>query len=169
MQPTDILKGPIPGQSLTDSPDMASPWEQAPKFNTANQALDHLFDTVTKKSFIDSYDTLLKEDKRFYVDSLVSNMLVEGFVNGLWTVDVMMLLVEPLLVIMVWAAAQLRRSPSFSNDSGYEDRTGFEELTGMMVEEADEAEVEPTEAPTEEEPLSPLTSDIPASPLTEGM
>lgn len=167
MQPTDILKGPVPGQSLTQNPEMRGPWEQAPKFNTPNKALDHLFTVVTSKGFMDSYDTLLREDKKFYTDELVANMLSEGFINGLWTVDMMVLLVEPLTVMMVWAAAQLRRSPTFSNDSGYEDRTGFEELTGLVTE--DVPTQEPEVAPEEpQEAMSPLTSNIPSSPLTQG-
>lgn len=166
MQPTDILKGPIPGQSLTQSPEMRGPWESAPKFTTPSQAIDHLFSTVTSKGFIEAYDTLLAKDKKFYTDELVTNMLSEGFINGLWTVDTMMLLVEPLTIMMVWCAAQLRRSPSFSNDSGYEDRTGFEELTGMIAEEVPEAPEEPAEEP--QEAMSPLTSNIPSSPLTQG-
>lgn len=168
MQSTDVFKGPVPGQSLTQDPEMRGPWESAPKFNTANQAIDHLFTVVTSKGFIDAFDTLLREDKRFYTDELVINMLSEGMMNGLWTPDLMMLLVEPLTIMMVWAASQLNRSPSFSNDTGYEDRTGFEELTGMVADVEPEAPVEaPLETP--EEPQSPLTSNIPQSPLTGGM
>lgn len=168
MEPTAIFNGPVPGQSLTQDPDMRAPYEQPPKFNTPNQALDHLFNVVTSEGFVDAYDTLLREDKRFYTDELVVNMLTEGVINGLWTPDVMMLLVEPLTIMMVWVASQLNRSPSFSNDTGYEDRTGFEELVGMVDEVEPEA---PEEAPelTPEEPTSPLTANIPQSPLTGGM
>lgn len=170
MQPEDIFNAPIPGQSLTQDPDARGPWEMPPKFNTPNQALDHLFNVVSSREFIQGFDKLLEEDKRFYVDRLAVGMLQEGFINGLWTVDTMLLLVEPLMVMMVWAAAQLDRSPSFSNDSGYEDRTGFEDLTGMVVEEAPEQPIEePMEAPQEAAQASPLTANIPQSPLAGGM
>lgn len=170
MQATDILKGPVPGQSLTQDPESRGPWEQAPKFNTANQALDHLLSVMMSKGFMDAYDTLLREDKQFYVDELVVGMLSEGFINGLWTPDTMMLLVEPLTAMMVWVAAQLNRSPSFSNDTGYEDRTGFEELVGLVAEEEEGPEEIPMETPEEPAgPTSPLTSNIPQSPLTGGL
>lgn len=169
MQPEDIFSAPIPGQSLTRDPEMRGPWEMPPKLNTPNQALDHLFKVVTSPEFIKAYDKLLEEDRKFYVDELAVGMLQEGFINGLWTVDMMMLLVEPLIAMMVWAAAQLDRSPSFSTDTGYEDRTGFEEITGMVVEEAPEIPEEPQVAPEESPQTSALTANIPQSPLTGGM
>ncbi|AHK11875.1 hypothetical protein CHOED_015 [Vibrio phage CHOED] len=173
MNPESIFNGPIPGQSLTQDPATRGPWEMPPKFTTANKALDHLFKVVTSKKFIQAYDKLLGEDKRFYTDELAANMLSEGFINGLWTVDVMVLLVEPLIAMMVWAAAQLGRSPSFSTDTGYEDRTGFEEIMGALeANEIPEAPQEDQEIPQDvpqEAPQSPLTSNIPQSPLTGGM
>lgn len=166
-----VFNGPIPGQSLTQDPDSRGPWERPPQFNTPNQAIDHLFNTVTSPKFIASYDELLSEDKRFYVDELVVGMLSEGFLNGLWTVDMMVLLVEPLTVLMVWSAAQLDKSPSFSTDTGVEDRTGFEELTELMLEDApeivpnepEEGLVAP-EASVEENPVAAT----PQSPLVTG-
>lgn len=169
MQPEDVFSAPIPGQSLTRDPEMRGPWEMPPKFNTPNQCLDHLLKVVTSKEFIRAYDKLLEEDKRFYVDELAVGMLQEGFINGLWSVDIMMLLVEPLIAMMVWAAAQLDRSPSFSTDTGYEDRTGFEEITGMVVEEAPTIPEEPQGSPEEAPITSALTANIPQSPLTGGM
>lgn len=172
MEPESIFNGPIPGQSLTNSPDSRGPWEMPPKFSTANQAMDHLFKTVTSPQFIKSYDTLLSEDKTFYTDELAVQILMEGFLNGLWTPDMMLLLVEPLMVMMVWAAAQLDRSPTFSNDTGYEDRTGFEEIMGLIDDdEIPEGPVDTPEEPQEPDvaPQSALTSNVPQSPLTGGM
>lgn len=172
MEAEAIFNGPIPGQSLTQDPNSRGPWEMPPKFSTPNQAMDHLFKVVTSKQFIKSYDTLLSEDKRFFTDELASQMLMEGFMNGLWTPDMMLLLIEPLIVMMVWAAAQLDRSPTFSNDTGYEDRTGFEEILGLVDdEEIPEGPVDVPEEPEEPDAPeeSPLTSNIPKSPLTGGM
>lgn len=169
---TNLFDAPIPGQSLTTDPDSAGPWEMPPKFNNTNQALDHLFKVVTSQTFIRNYTTVLEEDKKCYIDQLAVHMLSEGFINGFWTVDVMMLLVEPLIIMLVWAAAQLHKNASFSNDTGYEDRTGFEELAGLVAD--DEIAEGPSETP--EEPAedqapaqSPLTANVPQSPLTGGM
>lgn len=173
-----VFNAPIPGQSLTQDPNTRGPWEMPPKYTTVNMAVDHLFNVVTSKDFIQSYNKLLMEDKKFYVDELVVGILSEGFVNGLWTVDTMVLLVEPLTILMVWAAAQLDRSPSFSSDSGFEDRTGFDELTDVVLEdlpeEAPETEEVPEDSPA---PVPPVVEQLsqsngtaaPSSPLVGGI
>jgi hypothetical protein len=172
MKAEGIFSGPIPGQSLTADPSSPAPHELPPKFTTVNQASDYLYNIVTDKKFIKNYATLLQEDKKFYVDALVYNMLSEGFINGLWTVDLMVLLVEPLTILMIWVAGLLDKSPSFTTDTGYEDRTGYEEL--MSALDAEEVVEEPEEvveeAPVEPEaPTSPLTNQVPPSPLTGGL
>lgn len=170
-----VFNAPIPGQSLTQDPGSRGPWEMPPKFTTTNQALDHLFNVVTSKNFIQSYGELLMEDKKFYTDELAAGILSEGFINGLWTTDTMMLLMEPLIILMVWAAAQLDKSPSFSTDTGFEDRTGFEALTDIVVEDIpEEPPVEPEEVPEEPtEPTPPIVSQLEGgqqtSPLVGGM
>lgn len=136
MQPEAIFNSPIPGQALTQSPEMRGPWESPPAMNTANQVLDHFYGVVTSPKFIENYATLISEDKQFFVDELAVAMLQEGFLKGLYTVDTMVLVVEPVIVLLVWAGAQLGYPVSFSTDSGYEDRTGFEALVGMTAEDA---------------------------------
>lgn len=175
MAQPNYFNAPIPGQSLTQDPSSAGPWERPPKFNTVNQALDHMFQVCTSKGFINNYNKLLMEDKKFYVDELVSGMLSDGFIKGLWTVDVMSLMVEPLLILMVWVAAQLDQSPSFSTDTGYEDRTGFDELVGMVTEddvtqfqEGSQDEQDLTEGTQDNQPQSPLVAGN-QSPLVSGV
>lgn len=133
MGPEQLFTGPIPGQSLTRSPDQRGPYEQPPKFARAEDALDHLLLMVTDKKFIKNYAFLLRKNKQLKLDKMVSAVLQQGFVHGLWTVDVAMLLVEPLLCLMVWAAAQQDASVTFSTDTGYEDRTGFDYVTNALV------------------------------------
>lgn len=172
MAAMQLMNAPIPGQSLTQDPSSRGPWERPPQFNTVNSALDHLHKTVTSKKFIQAYDKLLEEDRKFYVDTLVVGMLQEGFLNGLWTVDTMMLLVEPLTVLMVWTAAQLNRSPSFSTDTGYEDRTGFDEMMSF-VDDDEVPQPEPQMEPEDEPSAPPATAEnpaaVPQSPLVGGM
>ena len=37
------LDGPLPGQSLTNSPDQPYPWEQPPEFTGAKQLTEQIF------------------------------------------------------------------------------------------------------------------------------
>ena len=92
-----------------------------------------------------AFHKLVKEDKKFFVDIIAAQMLQEGFLNGLWTVDLMITLVEPLIIMLVWLASTMDLSVSFSTDTGAEDRTGFEDIFGSLVgfnEAAAESEAE---------------------------
>ena len=178
MQPEDLFNAPIPGQSLTQDPNSRGPWEMPPKFNSVNAATDHLFKTIMSPSFIDALSTIASEDKKFYVDELVAAILSEGFLNGLWTVDAMLLLVDPLTAMLVWAYSHLDASPTFSTDTGYEDRTGFEDLVSEALGDTDtptaptatqEIPEDPQETQGPTGAQSPLTSNVPQSPLTGGL
>lgn len=181
MSAQGLFSGPIPGQSLTRSPDQKAPFELPPKFADTDAALDHLLMMVMDKKFIKNFSVLVKKNKKLFVDKMASAILQKGFVHGMWTVDTMMLLVEPLICLLVWAAAQLDATVSFSTDTGYEDRTGFDFVTDALLgspndqmithETSDdvvatkqtavaEAEQQPTEAPRQEAAM--------ASPLVGG-
>lgn len=132
IRPDQLFNAPIPGQSLVEDPSASKPWEMPPKFSTVGPALDHLFNTVTSKKFMQAFNTIFKEDKKFFVDKIAVQMLQEGFLNGMWTVDLMLLLVEPLICLLVWLASTMDLTVSFSTDTGAEDRTGFEDILDAL-------------------------------------
>lgn len=179
MTPDKLFNAPVPGQSLTRSPEAKGPWEQPPKFVTTEEALDHLFGVVMSKGFAQNLAKIVSRDKKAFIDRIASAMLQEGFINGLWTVDVLMLLVEPLIVLLVYAASLLDATVSFSTDSGYEDRTGFDYLTdavlgqpaddAMIPKETNEQKLDAamnagdnqgTDAPTAPNPVAPQQSPL---------
>lgn len=137
----NLFNAPIPGQSLTRSPDQRGPYEQPPKFADTEQALDHLLAMVMDKDFIKNFGTLVSKNRKLYIDKMASAILQKGFVNGMWTVDTMMLLVEPLICLLVWAAAQQDATVTFSTDTGYEDRTGFDYVTDALVGDPQEVAI----------------------------
>lgn len=189
IRPDQLFNAPIPGQSLTDDPNARKPWEMPPQFATSGKALDHLFKTVTNKKFMQAFNKLIKEDKKFYVDTIACQMLQEGFLNGLWTVDLMITLIEPLITTLVWLASTMDLSVSFSTDTGAEDRTGFEDIFGGLMDfeaaaSQNQAEVDgedvsqegqmgATPAPAVPEQVAPeaqaAAPAAPQSPLVGGM
>ena len=185
IRPDQLFNAPIPGQSLTDDPNARKPWEMPPQYATSGKALDHLFKTVTNKKFMQAFHKLIKEDKKFYVDTIACQMLQEGFLHGLWTVDLMLTLIEPLIITLVWLASTMDLSVSFSTDNGSEDRTGFEDIFGELVgfdaaSEQAQAESEGTDvtaegqaeaqpAQTPEPRAAQIPQAAPQSPLVGGM
>jgi len=172
-----LFNGPIPGESLTRSPSERGPYEMPPKFASTAEAMDYLLGVITSDNFIDNFAEIIKPDKAIFVDKLTAELVKEGFINGLWTVDTAMLLVEPLMALMIWAAAQLDATVSFSNDTGYEDRTGFDYVTDaligdpneIMIQQPEEGELE--QEGLDEQPEIPEQPNAPvgASPLLGGL
>lgn len=178
MGPENLFTGPIPGQSLTRSPDQRAPYEMPPKFASSTAALDHLLLMITDRTFIKNLAILLRQNKKLKIDRMASAILQQGFVNGMWTVDTAMLLIEPLLCLMVWAAAQQDASVTFSNDTGYEDRTGFDYVSGALGGDPDEVmndrpvsdtDVLEEKHGAEQAPEAPAQAAAPQSPLVGGI
>ena len=84
------FNGPVPGQSLTNSPDQKYPWESAPEFTNSTEAQLHLFAELTEKDrFVALTDALADGVP---VDILTRTILFDGFSKGKWTADLLLLL-----------------------------------------------------------------------------
>jgi hypothetical protein len=90
---------PIPGQSLTNSPDQKYPWETSPQFTNVTEAQLYLFAELTQKDRFVALTNALAD--KVPVDILTRTILFEGFSRGLWSIDLLMLLIEPLAVIIM--------------------------------------------------------------------
>lgn len=89
-----VFDAPIPGQSLTQ-PVGASRVEQPPKFVHLDEALNYTWDRLHKPK------TLLKLIGLVHagtpVEALVSTALFKGISEGLWTVDLSLLMYQVVL------------------------------------------------------------------------
>ena len=91
---------PIPGQSLTNSPDEPRSWEQPPEFSEPHKAMLQIFETLTEKETL--ANILLSLSKGVSVIDLSSIMLYTGFIEGKWNPDLMTLLMEPTMYMIMY-------------------------------------------------------------------
>ena len=94
-----LFDGPIPGQSLTNSPDEKYPWEKAPELTSQKE--------TTQKIFLD----LLKEDNLETVTTLMSDgvpimdisqmLLMTAFQKGKMNPDMMIAQLEPTTYMLL--------------------------------------------------------------------
>ena len=91
---------PIPGQSLTNSPDEPRSWEQPPEFTEPHKAMLQIFETLTEKETL--ANILLSLSKGVSVIDLSSIMLYTGFIEGKWNPDLMTLLMEPTMFMIMY-------------------------------------------------------------------
>lgn len=96
---------PIPGQSLTNSPDAPLPFEGPTKFVELQPALDHLFIQLTEDGALKNLEGLLSQ--KYPVSLIAEQLLFAGFTEGLWNPDLMLLLLEPTIYMILSIADRL--------------------------------------------------------------
>ena len=121
---------PIPGSSLTNSPDTPYPWEQAPQFTELSPAIDSLFLELTEPEAYHSIMDLVRNGVP--VGDIAQVILTDGFQKGMFNPDLMMLLVEPTMYMII-AFAEKAGIDDYITYQGEEDEEPDEEeqLTGI--------------------------------------
>ena len=94
---------PIPGESLTNSPDAPYPWEQPTQFTELEPAIDALFIELTEPEAYHSIINLV--DNKVPLGDIAQIILTDGFQKGMWDPDLLLLLIEPTMY-MIMALAE---------------------------------------------------------------
>jgi hypothetical protein len=90
---------PTPGQSLTNDPDNKYPWEKPPRFTNVKDATMALVEDCYSKENFEMIALSLADDMP--VSNLAAIILQEGFNQGAWNPDLLMLLIEPTMYILM--------------------------------------------------------------------
>ena len=104
------LDKPIPGQSLTNDPDKPLPFEQATVHTELSPAIDDLADGLP-------------------VGEMAEQILFEGFAQGQYNPDLMLLLVEPTMYILIALADMADVEPRIDDED--DDPDPEEEITQL--------------------------------------
>jgi len=112
---------PIPGQSLTNSPDQPYRWEKPPEYANPKEAMLYVFETLTVPET--TTNMLLSLDNGVGVIDIASITLYSGFLEGKWSPDVMMLLMEPTMYMIMALAekAEIEYQLEAGDDEGPQD------------------------------------------------
>jgi len=94
---------PVPGQSLTNSPEQPYRWEQPPEFVNAGEATTYVFGLLTEPET--TSNLLMSVMNGVGIIDLASIVLYSGFLEGKWNPDLMTLLMEPTMY-MIMALAE---------------------------------------------------------------
>tara|TARA_R100001509_G_scaffold164202_2_gene140958 strand:+ start:467 stop:1063 length:597 start_codon:yes stop_codon:yes gene_type:complete len=94
---------PIPGQSLTNSPEQPYNWERPAEFTEPQEAMFAVFDALTEDQALENI--LFSINKGVGVIDLASITLYTGYIEGKWNADLMLLLMEPTMY-MIMALAE---------------------------------------------------------------
>jgi hypothetical protein len=97
------FESPIPGQSLTNDPDSPAPFEKAPKFTERTEVLEYYFEQFTDEEMYSSLMDNLQAGVT--VMEIVQVLIYQGFQEGLYNPDLMLMIAEPL-AYMIAALAE---------------------------------------------------------------
>ena len=95
---------PIPGQSLTDSPETPAPHERPPRFTTKEEAIEYFSGMILQEETFPAIMKLIKSNVP--IMNLVQVFLMQAFKQGLINPDLMLLIAEPLAYILMGLAEQ---------------------------------------------------------------
>lgn len=91
----DLFNGPIPGQSLS-KPMGASPVDNPPQYSNLEDALNHVFETLTQPRQIVRLVLLLK--KGVPVEYIARSIIFMGFGKGMWSPDVGLMMLRTVML-----------------------------------------------------------------------
>jgi hypothetical protein len=119
----------IPGQSLTNDPQQPYNWEKPVEYTNPKEAMLYVFETLTVPET--TTNILLSLSNGVGVIDIASITLYSGFLEGKWSPDLMLLLMEPTMY-MVMALAEKADIP-YSLEAG-DDETPVEMSGDKAVE-----------------------------------
>jgi len=108
---------PIPGQSLT-APKGEMSFEQPPQFTDVEDAITHLYEKVFAQQNVNNFLRIINTGVP--IEMLIEPILLHGAQEGLWNVDMSLMLYEPLVGMLVGmaesAGVKVNFRPEENND-----------------------------------------------------
>ncbi len=151
------FNAPIPGESLTASPDMKKKWETPPRFTDPDDCIENIYLELTNDESLPELVKVINEG--IPLDELAQVILYKGYTEGLWTPDVMLLLIEPTLYLLI-AIADYADIKDYVLYEGEEDDPDTmivdDNVTPINVDEDEEEDS--TEKPRVEKPSKDVIS-----------
>jgi hypothetical protein len=107
------LDAPMPGQSLTTNPDTPQAWETPPEITDVKEGREYLFEKITNPDNIGNILFMLNSD--IPVSKIASLLVKDGFRKGLWSPDLVLLLLEPTALMLIAVAKEVGIDPVIIN------------------------------------------------------
>lgn len=104
-----MMANPIPGQSLTQSPDSRLPYETPPKFTDIQEFIDETFLRFTNEDGLP--DLLDAMRMGLPVEHIAEKYLTKTFKDGEITPDMLLLAIEPTIYMLISLATYAEIDP----------------------------------------------------------
>ena len=108
------LDRPIPGEGLTSDPKSPWPWEKPPTYVSVMKASEHIFEKLIDEELHTVVLDAMEDD--IPVMDITRFILFQGFTEGLWNADLLLLLIEPTAYMLVALAERALIEPVVYKD-----------------------------------------------------
>ena len=134
---------PIPGQSLTRSPDTPGQHETPPQFTDQTEFIEHLFVELTREEVMP--DILDAMRQKLPVEDLGLKLLKGQFRKGNINVDMMLLSIEPTIYMLISFATMAGVIPVMDPSSDFDEEESNADMASKFREAAARLRGEGTE------------------------
>lgn len=93
------FNAPIPGESLTSSPDTPRAWERAPEYTEQDEAMMAVYMELTTQSTLRELINIINDG--IPLDEIAQVILYKGYTEGKFTPDMMLMLAEPTIYLLI--------------------------------------------------------------------
>ena len=162
------FNAPIPGESLTASPDTPKAWERPPQYTDEEDAMRAVYMVLTEQDSLRGLIEIISEGTP--LDEIAQVVLYKGYVEGKYTPDLMLLLAEPTIYLLIAIAdyAEIKDYVLYEGEDDDPDAMLPEDnITPVNIDEDDEstepqAQAKPSKENISTSLLSRIEKDLPS-------
>jgi hypothetical protein len=93
------FNAPIPGESLTSSPETPRAWERPPEYTDQDEAMMAVYMVLTEQDTLRQLVEIISEGVP--LDEIAQVLLYKGYTQGKYTPDMMLMLAEPTIYLLI--------------------------------------------------------------------
>ena len=93
------FNAPIPGESLTSSPETPRAWERPPEYTDQDEAMMAVYMVLTEQDTLRQLVGIISEGVP--LDEIAQVLLYKGYTEGKYTPDMMLMLAEPTIYLLI--------------------------------------------------------------------
>ena len=103
------FSSPTPGESLTQSPEQKFAWEQPARYTEVKPVMEEIFLEITdKENLLELIGLMMNKQP---VDEIAQVILYKGATEGLFNMDLMLMLIEPTMYLLIAIAEEYDIEP----------------------------------------------------------
>ena len=150
-QGVNPFNAPIPGESLTSSPDMQKSWERPPQYTDPDDCMESVYLELTSEEALPELVKMINDG--IPLDELAQVVLYKGYTEGLWNPDLMLMLIEPTIYLLISIAdyADIKDYVLYEGEEDDPDaQIEDDDITPINVDDDDEEEKPRVEKPSKD-------------------